>query len=480
NVEGIEAKQKDQEKILAEERKKLEEELSEIKREQKDQEKILASERRKLEGKLGEVEQRGRELSQAEIRFEEEQKKLAAYKAKRGDVLKKWELEQKKGWKDQVVSRGRERKELDAQRAELKDRIKDVERDRLKIEEGLRSVDQKRASVEETEEKQKDQEKIIAEERKEIEGQRKRLKEELSEIEKRGSELSQAEIRFEEEQKKKLAEYKAKKEEGWKKWELEQKKRWKDQVISRERERKELDVQKREIRERIRGIERDRWMVEEDLRLIEKKRDDIREIGKRQKLDKEKIDKEKKKMEKERREIQDKLREIEEMGKKSAEEKARIREERDRLEKEIKKIEDEWVDIVRADKSITGEGKTKEGKRLHQALKRIEREWGKIEPQAGGEKKVRMELTKTEDDLTRLKGEHLKKNESQEIKVKNLVNSLLRLVNERNEIRLGDAAQELNIDKQALDRYSRILEDEEIIGIKHPLVGDPILRKESN
>ena len=113
-------------------------------------------------------------------------------------------------------------------------------------------------------------------------------------------------------------------------------------------------------------------------------------------------------------------------------------------------------------------------------MKKIEEEWDKIEllRVEDDEKKIEIGITKIEDDLLKLKEEHLKKKESKKIKIRNLVNSLLDLVNEKNEMRLGDAARELNIDKRVLERCSKILENEKIIGIKYPLVGDPILMKE--
>ncbi|MEA1925272.1 MAG: hypothetical protein U9M95_05320, partial [Candidatus Altiarchaeota archaeon] len=64
-----------------------------------------------------------------------------------------------------------------------------------------------------------------------------------------------------------------------------------------------------------------------------------------------------------------------------------------------------------------------------------------------------------------------------DIKYRDTINSLINLVSKEGEIKLDDAARILKMDKHVVERWSKLLEEKDVIIIDKGLFGNTILRE---
>jgi 3-keto-L-gulonate-6-phosphate decarboxylase len=254
---------------------------------------------------------------------------------------------------------------------------------------------------------------------------------------------------------------------------------WKDieDVWGRiDEDKKQMNEKRREIDAewaKIEGIKAD---IEKDQELIEKQ---MKELEKMKSADASNLAKlvarvsEIKSMELEKLgAIYDEREDIARRQKEIDEAEKRIEAERERVRDEIKRLEDEWYKIREVKSKLKDEHEIKKLKDEHE---------------------IRRIAKPAVVDLVQLKREHEKKDheipkaektgdetDEADAKTRESVNQLIDLVNEKGELKLKDAAKQLQVQEYLLRRLADLLEKRKIIEISAPLLGDVVLRRGKN
>lgn len=360
----------------------------------------------------------------------------------------------------------------------------------IKLEAQRRADEENRSHMEEEMRKMEERfTKMLNIERERIEEEREALKKQRGKVKGGWRRLKEAEVKWEGKQKKREREHRERHEDMLKE-------------LDEEREEK-LSEMKTEGDKEMEVMEESKSRIERELEDVEKEWKDIEDVWG-------KIDRDKKGIHEKRNEIDDEWKKIEEIKKDIEEDQELINKQLGEIEKvksfgishlpklvsrvsEIKKkqeeelgkiylekenIEEKRKDVKKAEKRIDGERE-----KIKEELKRLEDEWGKIKDikkEGGG--KIKKTLGKVGVDLHRLKEEHEKKTESikediEDENIKEMINSLIDLVDENKEIKLKDAAKRLNIDESLVRRWSKLLEKRKIIEMNTPLLGDVVLKR---
>ncbi|HDH41453.1 MAG TPA: hypothetical protein ENG12_03495 [Candidatus Altiarchaeales archaeon] len=364
----------------------------------------------------------------------------------------------------------------------------------IKLEAQRRADEENRIQMEEEMRKMEERFKRMLDiEREKIEEEREALRKQRDKIRDGWRRLKEAEVRWEEKQKKLEKEHQERRREMLRELEKEREKRLSEEVMERDKEMEEVEKRRERIGMELGEVEKEWRDIEEVWNKIDKDRVEIEE--KRKEIDAEwkKIEKIKKEIERDQEMINKQLKEIEEMKRSGVSNLpklvSRIREikkkqieELGRIYEERKNIDERMKDVEAAEKRIRDERE-----KIRREIKKLENEWYKIKAIKKEEKKVpKKKLEKVEVDLQRLKEEHKKKKEStkkgdiEDEKIKMMINSLIDLVDENEEIGLKEAAKKLNVDEYLVRRWSRLLEKRNIIEMKTPLLGDIVLRRGTN
>ena len=364
----------------------------------------------------------------------------------------------------------------------------------IKLEAQRRADEENRIQMEEEMRKMEERFKRMLDiEREKIEEERETLRKQRDKIRDEWRRLKEAEVRWEEKQKKLEREHQERRKEMLRELEKERKRRLSEEMMERDKEMEEMEKRRERIGMELGEVEKEWRDIEEVWNKIDKDRLEIEE--KRKEIDAEwkKIEKIKKEIERDQEMINKQLKEIEEMKKSGVSNLpklvSRIREikkkqveELGRIYEERKNIDERMKDVEAAEKRIRDERE-----KIREEIKKLENEWYKIKAIKKEEKRVPKRKTeKVEVDLQRLKEEHKKKKEStkkrdiEDEKIKMMINSLIDLVDENEEIGLKEAAKKLDVDEYLVRRWSRLLEKRNIIEMKIPLLGDIVLRRGTN
>ncbi len=85
---------------------------------------------------------------------------------------------------------------------------------------------------------------------------------------------------------------------------------------------------------------------------------------------------------------------------------------------------------------------------------------------------------KSQNDLTKLKSEHEKIDRTGNLS-KNIEKELLEIMRDNEEIRLDKLSEMIGADKKAVMEKCKVLEGLNIVRIKYPLLGEPIIKRGS-
>jgi 3-keto-L-gulonate-6-phosphate decarboxylase/chromosome segregation ATPase len=442
---------------LESQRKTEEEHRLQIKKEMREMEerfkKMMEGERGKIEEEkenikeqMGKINSGWKKLQTAESRLAERQKTLEKDNSEKWDaMLKDFEAE--------MLKRLEEHKDAGDVRLEEKG---------LSIESELEEIKKEWADMEKEWQKIDEDKKDIEDKRRDIESAWKKVETETREepAEKRSAPCENDDALIQKE----LSEVEAE---------------WKDieDVWGRiDEDKKQMNEKRREIDAewaKIEGIKAD---IEKDQELIEKQ---MKELEKMKSADASNLAKlvarvsEIKRMELEKLgAIYDEREDITRRQRGIDEAEKRIEAERNRVRDEIKRLEDEWYKIREVKGKLKDEHEIKKLKDEHE-IKRI------AKPAVVDLVKLKREHEKKDHEIPNAEKTGDEAN-AEDAKTRGMVNQLIDLVNEKGELKLKDAAKQLQVQEYLLRRLADLLEKRKIIEIAAPLLGDVVLRRGKN
>ncbi len=381
----------------------------------------------------------------------------------------------------------------------------------IKLEAQRRAEEEHKIQMEEEMARMEDRfRKMLDIERERIEGERDALRKQGDKIKDGWKKLKEAEIKWEEKQRKLEREHLEKQEGVLKELEEEREKRLseergieecrdiEDKRLKIEGELGEVEREWKEIEDVWSKIDRDKGEIGEKRKEIEAEWGKIEEIKKELVKDQDLIKKQLAELEAVKRSgvsnLPKLVSRISEIKKKQLEELEKISEER-------KNIEERRKDVEAAEKRMEVEGE-----RIREEIRKLEDELNKLRiikqegditlrEETPGDREINLpedlqkpgkeKVVEVVADLQKLKEEHSKKKHRKkgdidDENIKETINNLIDLVNEKSEIKLKEAAKKLHVNEYIVRRWGKLLEKRQIIEMKTPLLGDVILRKGRN
>ncbi len=241
------------------------------------------------------------------------------------------------------------------------------------------------------------------------------------------------------------------------------------------KEKQEAETKKIEIEEEWKRLAAMREKIEQEQETINKQRDEIEQ-------EQETINKQRDEMDAYR--ISDLVKRVSDINKIEISEVHR----KDKVDK-LTELEN-GLNKKQIEIKETKDGLNAKEEKINKEIKMLEEEWHKIDDikrRWGEEEDIKRSANGSLAYLQKLKREHEKpktktkeKDNLTDDKTKDMINRLIDLVDERGEIKLKDAAKELQIQEYLARRWTNLLEKRYIIEVKTPLVGDIILKRGAN
>ncbi len=415
----------------------------------------LGKQREEEKKRIESLEKKMKELNEIK-------KKYSALKKELGQIQKEYE---------------KEKEELESEKKTMRERIDDLEK--------LRDI-----------------------EKEEIKREREKIKEEFRSLNEEWSKLRDKEKLWNEKQKNREEDFRRRQEEIWEEWEDQQRKRLREYSLARESDRERIDKEMLEINNRwdeineiVNQINKEKAKLSEDKEKIRREWSNIKKQIEELKVEGERLGKMNLDLEENRSAIVEELERrnvqsmthlpklvsrVSDIYKEKEEELRKLKSQRLLIDEKLDVIDQKWRKIEELEKEKSRDQKLIDRNRM----------------------RVRKELSKIEKDLLQLKKEHeidaskelvndLKRRESGDdpvvvekkpvrdddietesgIRYRDTINSLINLVSKEGEIKLEDAAKILNVDKHVVERWSKLLEEKDVIIVDKRLFGGTILRE---
>jgi len=346
----------------------------------------------------------------------------------------------------------------------------------------------------------------------EIEIERKKIEDEFKALKDGWNKLRDEEKNWEERQKIREDEFRIRQEEIWGEWEEQQRKRFREYSLTREAERKKIDDEMRKIDSRwdeingiVERINQEKIKLEGDKKKIKTEWVNISEQIADLKEEEARLDKLNKEFMENKTSIVEELKErntrsithlpklmsrVSDIYKEREQELRKLKSQNAIIDEKIRLIEEKWSEIESLEEDKTRDQKLIDGDRIkvRESLTKIERDLLQLkkEHQVDEEESTESNLLDdrpVEDETIELEAEpaagDVEESISPEddIKYKETINSLINLIGKKGEIKLDDAARILKMDKRIVERWSKLLEEKDIIIVDKRLFGDTILRE---
>ncbi len=334
-----------------------------------------------------------------------------------------------------------------------------------------------------------------------IESERKKIKEEFNRLNDEWKRLREAEAEWDRKQKTREEEFRKRQEKIWEEWEKEQRKRWREYSLMREEERRKMDEEMQKIEQRWNEINRivsrmdeekekisaerkkirDEWKkIEEQIKILKEEQAKLKELEDKLKREKENaVEEMDKDMYKSVIYLPKLVSRVSDIYKEREQELRRLEKQRRLIDRKIKMINDKWKEIEKLER-MEDKGKEmieRDRVKIKNKLSKIERDLLQLKKEHGVIKVNKKTDEKSFDEVGEKTLESLSKDD---IKTKELIYSLISLVNKTESIELGDAAEILDVDESVVKRWSKLLEERDIITIDKKLFGKTILKEGAN
>ncbi|OYT54764.1 MAG: hypothetical protein B6U72_01470 [Candidatus Altiarchaeales archaeon ex4484_2] len=352
-------------------------------------------------------------------------------------------------------------------------------------------------------------------EKEKIKREREKIEDEFKSLNEEWDKLRDKERKWAEEQKKREKDFHRRQEKIWSEWEDQQRKRFKEYFLTRESDRLKVDKEMSEINNRwneindiVEQINKEKIKLSEDKEKIREEWSNINTQLEELRVEEKKLGEISRDLEKNKSTIVDELEKrnvqsmthlpklvsrVSDIYKEKEGELRKLKSQRLWIDKKISMIEEKWGNIEELDKE-----KNKDQKLIDRNRRKIREELSKIEKDLlqlkeehdiGASKEVVNDFKervlggnpvdvekKTIRAESRGKGNGGYPIES-DIRYKDTINSLINLVSKEGEIKLEDAARILKVDKRVVERWSKLLEEKDVISIDKRLFGSTILRE---